>query len=250
MKKHKLSFTIGLTSCLFILLCAACGNDDDSKVVEVVQITPEPGKRISYREQFTVQFNTPIIPSSGSITFGNWTFTLPDSAVSDTITWNRCFTGMTGERVQLSIRDFQDVNGLTQAKAFQASYQGSYYDVDSRIQGKALQAPYSAFLLDPFPPEVIEYHPIGQDVDPESINAIRVVFDRPMVVSEFKIVPPIDGTALVNNDDIHCMAVFIWDFADAEQLRYATDYRIVLWGSDAAGNKVERELEFSTRAKP
>ena len=243
-----------LIASLFLPIIAGCG-EGDSKVVEVVQITPEPGKRISYREQFTVQFNTPIIPSSGSITFGNWTFTLPDSAVSDTITWTRCYSGFIGQQVPFIIRDFQDVDGRIQAKAFQASYSDFYIDpltidVNRRIQAKVFQASYSASKLDIDPPTILAHHPSGSSVDPAITRDIRIVFNYPIALREFKIDPPIDGTAHVGTDDLQCIGVVRWDFADTDQLRYATHYHIELEVNDAHGQWAAPGFDFSTRAKP
>lgn len=215
-----------LITSLFSLIITGCG-EGDSKAIEITQITPEPGTRIGPREQFTVRFNTPIIPSSGAIKFGDRTFTLPYSDLSDTITWNRCFSsGFMGTQVQLIMRDFEGV--------------------DSRVQAKAFQVSYSAFASDIDPPTIIEQQPGNSRVDPAITREIRVTFDRPIVV-EFKIDPPIDGTSHVTNDDIQCTGVARWVFADTEQLRYATEYRIVLGVSDAAGHKTEEEITFTTK---
>lgn len=253
MKNYTLYLTIGLASSLLILLCAACGYFDDSRAPEVIRITPEPGIWLGFREQFTVQFNTPIIPNSGSITYGNgefgdYTFRLPYSDVSDTITWNRCFrfTAWYGgqNRLTLTIRDFQDVNDRTQAKAFHVSYNDPPAMIEHQ-PSRSLPAP--AFITDIAPPEMIEYQPSGSRVDPAITRGIRVTFDRPIFV-EFKIIdPPIDGTPHVTNDRIQCLGVARWVFADTEQLRYATNYRIVLWVSDAAGNRLEQVITFTTK---
>jgi len=242
MKNYALFLTIGLT------LIAACGNDDDSRAPEVIRITPEPGIWLGFREQFTVQFNTPIIPSSGSIIFGGFTYKLPDSDVSDTITWNRCFrfTAWYGgqNRLTLTIRDFQDVNDRTQAKAFHVSYNDPPAMIEHQ-PSRSLPAP--AFITDIAPPEMIEYQPSGSRVDPAITRGIRVTFDRPIFV-EFKMIdPPIDGTPHVTNDRIQCLGVARWVFADTKQLRYATNYRIVLWVSDAAGNRLEQVITFTTK---
>lgn len=105
-------------------------------------------------------------------------------------------------------------------------------------------------MYDIDPPEIVEYHPTGQDVDPESIKEIRVVFDRPMTNMGIEIAPFINGSAQFSNNDIQCFSVSRWVFSDTAQLRYATDYRIVVRGSDAMGQHVEITLDFSTRAKP
>ena len=239
---------LALCACLFI----ACGYFDDSRAPEVIRITPEPGIWLGFREQFTVQFNTPVIPSSGSITYGNsefgdYTFRLPYSDASDTITWNRCFSaaaGWYGEQIQLIIRDFRDVNDRIQADAFHVSYNDPPTMIEHQPR-RSLPAP--AFITDPGPPEIIEHQPSGSRVDPAITREIRVTFDRPIFV-EFKIIdPPIDGTPHATNDPFQCLGVARWVFADTEQLRYATDYRIVLWVSDAAGNRLEQVITFTTK---
>lgn len=242
------SLPLALCACLFI----ACGYFDDSRAPEVIRITPEPGIWLGFREQFTVQFNTPIIPSSGSITYGNsefgdYTFRLPYSDASDTITWNRCFSaaaGWYGEQIQLIIRDFRDVNDRIQAEAFQVSYNDPPAMLE-HLPSRSLPAP--AFITDIDPPEMIEYEPSGSRVDPDVTREIRITFDRP-ILAEFKIIdPPIDGTPHVTNDGFQCLGVARWVFAGTEQLRYATNYRIVLWVSDAAGNRLEQVITFTTK---
>ena len=244
--------TRGLASCLLILWCAGCGYfGDDNRAPEVIRITPDPGIWLGFREQFTVRFNTPIIPSSGSITyvnseFGDYTFRLPYSDASDTITWNRCFSaaaGWYGEQIQLIIRDFRDVDHRIQAKAFQVSYNDPP-EMTKHQPRRSFPAP--AFITDPGFPKMIEHQPSGSRVDPAITREIRVIFDRPILV-EFKIDPPIDGTPAVTNDWFQCTGVARWIFADTEQLRYATEYRIVLLVSDAPGNKLEQVITFTTK---
>ena len=227
-----------LLTSLFLPIIVGCG-EDDSKAVEVVQIIPEAGTRQtptvikSPTQKFLVRFDQPIISNSGSITFGNWTFQPDATDRTDTLTWNRCFRPleMPENLVPLIIHNFQSVDGETQRERFEGWYK--MYSVDFDITF----------------PEVIEYHPTGQDVEPESIKEIRVVFDRPMGQVEFEIVPFIDGTAQFNNNDIQCIGVASWVFVDTEQLHYATDYRIVLKASDVMGQHVEIGLDFSSRAK-
>jgi hypothetical protein len=132
-----------------------------------------------------------------------------------------------GTQVQLIMRDFEDVDGRVQAKAFQVSY--------------------SAFASDIDPPTIIKQQPGNSRVDPAVTREIRITFDRP-ILAEFKIIdPPIDGTPHVTNDGFQCLGVARWVFAGTEQLRYATEYRIVLGVSDAAGHKAEEEITFTTK---
>ena len=106
--------------------------------------------------------------------------------------------------------------------------------------------PAPAFIIDPDPPEMIEHQPSGSGVDPAITREIRATFDERVAV-EFRIDPSIDGTPHVTYDEMRCITVARWVFADTEQLRYATNYRIELWGSDVAGNKFEELITFTTK---
>ena len=177
-----------------------CGNkhpDTSAHSPQVVEVVPRPGTRQKPTvikgpiQKFLVRFDQSIIANSGSITFGNWTFQ-PDATDSpDTLTWNRCFRRleMPENLVPLIIENFQSVDGETQREPFEGWY--TMYTVDFDITF----------------PEIIEYHPTGHDVNPESIKEIRVVFDRPMVNMEIEITPFIFGSAKFNNNDIQCLAL-------------------------------------------
>ena len=241
-----------LATTIVLTLLAGCG-EDDSKPIEVVRVTPTPGTRIAHNERLTVRFNTPIIPSSGTIAFGHWTLTLPESEPSDTIRWTRCYSAFAGERVPFAIRDFQDADGTIQAEAFEASYSEVYIDLYSPTldfkrsrRNYSLQAFYSAPNDDPDPPKIIAHHPSGSDVDPATTREIRIAFDS-RITGTFTSVPLIHGVAHFGSDDIGCIGVVRWDIADTDQLRYGQDYLIVLNVTDAAGNKVEETITFTTK---
>lgn len=217
-----------LTAIVFFSVIPGCG-EDDSNVPEVIRITPEPGTWILPSEQFTIQFNVPIIPASGSITLANRTYKLPQSDVSDTITWNRCWRVVNRLKAQLIVHDFQDVDGRIQATPFEASY--------------------PAYIVDPAPPGIIEHHPSGSHVNPATTREIRVTFNRPMLPVEFKITPPIDGTPYTENiDDTQCVGIARWVFADTEQLSYATEYQVQLYCTDTIGSwRGHKDISFTTR---
>ena len=220
-----------LIASLFLLLIAGCG-EDDGKAVEVVEILPQPGTWIYPQEQFTIRFNVPIIPSSGSITFGGFTYKLPDSDVSDTITWNRCWRVINDNPAPLMVHDFQDVDGRIQAKAFQASY--------------------PAYIVDPDSPTVIDHQPSGSRVDPAITREIRFTFSRPMAQVEFTITPAIDGFRHVANKDVtECTGIVRWVFADTAELSYATEYHVQLLARDRIqSSEVYIGISFTTLAEP
>lgn len=218
-----------------------CGNEypkPPTNSPQVVEVVPRPGTRQmptlikGPAQKFLVRFDQSIIANSGSITFGNWTFQPEATDKPDTLTWNRCWRllRMPNNLVPLKIESFRSIDGETQREPFEGWY--TMFDGDFDITF----------------PEIIEYHPTGQEVNPESIKEIRVVFDRPMFNMEIEIAPFIFGRAQFNNNDIQCFSVARWIVT--QQLRYATDYRIVVSGSDAMGQLVEYTLDFSTRAKP
>lgn len=208
---------------------------------QVVEVIPHAGTRqtptviYSLTQVFLVRFDQSIIANSGSITFGDWTFQPEATDKPDTLTWNRCRRPlrMPENLVPLIIENFESVDGETQRERFEGWY--TIHGVD---------------LYDIDPPEIVEYHPTGQDVDPESIKEIRVVFDRPMTNMEIQISPPINGRARFDSNDILCFGVARWVISDTVQLRYATDYRIVVRVTDRFGQHAQLTLEFSTRAKP
>ena len=216
-----------------IVFCAlvsvtGCGRDD-STTVEVVEILPQPGTLIYPQEQFTIRFNVPIIPSSGSITFGGFAYTLPQSDVSDTITWNRCWRVVRDRQAQLMVNGFEDVDGRIQANPFEASY--------------------PAPDVDPAPPTVIDHHPSGTRVDPAITREIRFTFSRPMAAPAFfTITPAIDGVLHVDNKDVtECTGIVRWVFDDTAQLSYATEYHVQLLATDRIqSSRVEIEISFTT----
>ena len=218
---------------VLIVLCGlvsftGCG-DDDGTTVEVVEILPQPGTWIYPQEQFTIRFNVPIIPSSGSITFGGFTYKLPGSDVSDTITWNRCWRVASGRRAQLVVNGFEDVDGRIQANSFEASY--------------------PAPDVDPAPPTVIDHQPSGSGVDPAITREIRFTFNRPMADPAFTIIPAIDGIAYIENKDLtECTGTVRWVFADTARLSHATEYHVQLVVADRIQSaRVHIEISFTTR---
>ena len=216
-----------LSASLLLFITAGCG-EEDSNAVEVVEIGPESGTWIEPETQFTVRFNTPIIPSSGSITFGNYTFKLPYPDPSDTITWNRCFVFIPfGDQAQLIVRDFQDVTGRIQAKAFHASY--------------------SVSIVDPGPATIIGHQPSGSRVDPITTTAISITLSRPVNQVEFQIVPKLNGTLQIDNDRIQCESVVSWNFLSGEQLQAKTEYLVVVELEDVVGNRNTEYFTFTTQ---
>ena len=216
-----------------IVFCAlvsvtGCGRDDGT-TVEVVEIRPQPGTLIYPQEQFTIRFNVPIIPSSGSITFGGFAYKLPHSDVSDTITWNRCWRVASGRQAQLMVNGFEDVDGRIQVNPFEASY--------------------SAPDVGPAPPTVIDHHPSGTRVDPAITREIRFTFSRPMADAAFTITPAIDGVLYVDNKDVtECTGIVRWVFDDTAQLSYATEYHVQLLAADRIqSSRVEKQIRFTTR---
>lgn len=253
MKNYTRCLAIAFASSVLVLVCGGCDRvDDDSRAPKVIGITPAPGTWIDPSEEFTLRFNTPVIPNSGSITFASspfrdYTFRLPYSDPSDTVTWNRChvFAPFHGEQNQLTliVRDFRDVNDQTQAKAFRVSYNDPPAMAEHR-PGRSLPAP--AFILDPDPPKMIEYQPSGSRVDPAVTREIRATFNDRVFV-KFEIDPPIDGTPDVTYDHTQCVGIARWVFADTEKLRYATNYRVLVQASDAGGTKVVAIIRFTTK---
>ena len=201
----------------------------DNNMLQVTEIHPEPGTWIGPEVQFTVRFSAPIVPNSGSITFGNWSFKLPYTEPSDTITWNRCFAGFIplGEQVTLTVNGFEDVDGRIQAEPFQASF--------------------PVFVVDIAPPEIVTYQPMGDKVNPAITRAIRVTLNRPVQQINFEIFPHINGIVQIANDLIQCTSIAVYHFMADEQLQADTEYHIVLELMDIVGNQITKEFRFATQ---
>ena len=224
---------------LLLLIIASCAETADKTVkiqettdnnmLQVTEIQPEPGTWIGPEAQFTVRFSAPIVPNAGSITFGNWSFKLPYTQPSDTITWNRCFAQfiLPGEQVTLTVSGFEDVDGRIQAEPFQASFLADGADIA--------------------PPEIVTYQPMGNKVDPAITRAIRVTLNRPVAPINFEISPHINGTIQIANDEIQCTSIVIYHFMADEQLQTDTEYHIVLPLVDIVGNQITHDFRFATQ---
>ena len=224
---------------LLLLIIASCAETDDKTVkiqgatdnnmLQVTEIHPESGIWIEPEEQFTVRFSVPIVPNSGSITFGDWSFKLPYTEPSDTITWNRCFAQFIplGEQVTLTVSGFEDVDGRIQAEPFQASF--------------------PALAVDIAPPEIVTYQPMGDKVDSAITRAIRVTFNRPVERINFEISPSINGLLQIANDSIQCTSIVVYHFMVDEQLQADTEYHIVLPLVDIVGNQITHDFRFATQ---
>lgn len=227
------------STALLLLIIASCAETDDKTVktpviidnnmLRVTEIQPEPGTWIGPEVQFTVRFSAPIVPNSGSITFGDWSFKLPYTEPSDTITWNRCFAQFIpfGEQVTLTVSGFEDVDGRIQAEPFQASFLADDGDIA--------------------PPEIVTYQPMGDKVDPAITRAIRVTLNRPVERINFEISPHINGTIQIANDSIQCTSIVVYHFMADEQLQADTEYHIVLPLVDKVGNQITHDFRFATQ---
>ena len=235
-----------ITATLLLFIIAGCGEHDnnpgwggdnnnanygehDTNAVKVVQIIPDSGTWIAPETQFTVRFDRPIIPNSGSITFGGYTFKLPYPDPSDTITWNRCFAVFIplGEQAQLIVCDFQDIAGHIQAEPFSASYPAS--------------------VVDPGPATIIGHEPSGSRVNPVTTRAIRITVSRPLDQADFQITPTLTGTLEIDNDRIQCESVVRWNFLTGERLQEATEYLVVVELKDFVGNRSTEYFTFTTQ---
>ena len=220
--------------------------DLQSDSPRVIAVDPPPGAQrteavdITYREvprqEFRITFNEPIIPNSGRILFGTSpyiaTIQLQETEATDTITWNQCYRPFFLDYIgSMEVRDFQNVNGDVQPRPYVGWYRMPVFD--------------------PGPAVVIEYYPIGQDVDPETTRFIRVVFNRSVYAAICQIAPAITlSPAHVENDSIKsCTGVVTWEFVGTEQLNYSTKYDVKIEVEDFAGTSAF-DYSFSTRAAP
>ena len=227
---------------------------------KVIEITPEPGTEMKPRvikpeptPRLLIRFNQLIIPTSGTVTFGWLTLTPPEyeQEPTDTLTWDLCydgkFTGLEGKG-QLTIHGFHAPNGDTQTETVVGWYEIPSVDIYGLNNVERCPVVQRAPQIDPWPPEPIGYSPMGDQVDPETVTSIRLLFDL-QVIGNIVIEPPIDGTVQIS-DGMLCTKIVSWDFAHGEQLRYGTEYHVTAMVQDAGGNSWHGEFRFTTRSRP
>lgn len=248
-----------------------CGEDEVENEMEenneitdtspkVIEIIPEPGTEMEPREikpepepRLFIRFNQLIIPTSGTVTLGWLTLTPPEyeQEPTDTLTWALCydgkFTGLEGKG-QLIIDGFHAPNGDMQTETVVGWYEIPSVDIYALNSVERCPVVQRAPQLDPDPPEPIGYSPMGDQVDPEIVTSIRLLFDLP-VIGNIAIEPPIDGTIQIS-DGMLCTKIVSWNFAHGEQLRYGTEYRVITEVQDGGGNTGFGEFRFTTRSRP
>lgn len=239
-------------------------DEEDSEITDtslrVIEIVPEPGTEMEPREikpeprpRLLIRFNQLIIPTSGTVTFGWLTLTPPEyeQEPTDTLTWDLCydgkFTGLEGEG-QLTIHGFHAPNGDMQTETVVGWYEIPSVDIYALNGVERFPVVQRAPQLDPWPPELIGYSPMGDQVDPETVTSIRLLFDLP-VIGNIAILPPIDGT-VHSSEGMLCTGIVSWNFAHAEQLRYGTEYHVTTKVRDGGGNAGFGEFRFTTRSRP
>ena len=243
---NQLVYSTSLMVIVIMLGIIGCGDDEDGiykpqvrNTPRVIAVDPQPGSKrtdaveLTIRQEISITFNEPIIPNSGHIMFGRQSaIQLQDTDAADIITWNICFRQIGLEPDTLVVSDFQNVNGDVQPHAFVGWYWMP--------------------LVDPGPPQVLEYDPIGQDVDPETTRFIRLVFGKPMGKIFCEVTPAIKlNPAHIENDGIKsCTGIVTWEFVGTEQLDYSTKYDVKIEASDLADNLSFHNYSFTTRAAP
>ena len=264
-------FTVAsLILAAFFLGIVGCGEDEvedemeeNNKITDtspkVIEIVPEPGTEMEPREikpeprpRLLIRFNQLIIPTSGTVTLGRLTLTPPEyeQEPTDTLTWTLCydkFTGLVG-KAELIIRGFHAPNGDTQAEAVVGWYEIPSVDIYALNSVERCPVVRLAPQFDPGPPKPIGYSPMGDQVDPETVTSIRLLFDL-QVIGNIAIEPPIDGKIHIG-DGMLCTEIVSWNFAHAEQLRYETEYRVEALVQDAGGTEWAGEFHFTTRSRP
>ena len=226
---------------------------------KVIEIIPEPGTQMEPREitpephpRLLIRFNQLIIPTSSTVTLGRLTLTSPDyeQEPTDTLTWTFCydkFTGLEG-KAQLIIHGFHAPDGDTQTETVVGWYEIPSVDIYALNSVERCPVVQRAPQFDPWPPELIGYSPMGDQVNPETVTLIRLLFDLP-VIGNIAIEPPIDGT-IHNSEGMLCTGIVSWNFAHGEQLRYGTEYRVITEAQDGGGNTGFGEFRFTTRSRP
>ncbi len=240
---------------VIMLGITGCGDDDDriynppeQNAPRVIAVDPPPGAQrteavdITYREvprqEFRITFNEPIIPNSGRILFGTspyiTTIQLQETEATDTITWNQCYRPFFLDYIgSMVVRDFQNVNGDVQPHPYVGWYRMPSVDLG--------------------PAKILEYYPMGQDVDPVTTRLIRVVSNRPVEIAFCEITPAITlSPAHIENDSIKsCTGVVTWEIVSTEQLEYSTQYDVKIEVDDGfTGISALANYSFSTRAAP
>ncbi|MDE0185701.1 MAG: Ig-like domain-containing protein [Candidatus Poribacteria bacterium] len=248
---------IYVTSLMVIVIMLGiigCGDDENGiykpperNAPRVIAVNPTPGAQRTEAvnlsklgfptQEFRITFNEPIIPNSGRILFGTSpyiaTIQLQETEATDTITWNQCYRAFFLDNIgSMVIRDFQNVNGDVQPHPYVGWYRMPDVDLG--------------------PPTILEYYPIGQDVDPKTTRFIRVVSNRPVEMVFCEITPEITlSPAHIENDSIKsCTGAVTWDFVGTEQLDYSTKYDVKIGVDDFGGIPALENYSFTTRAAP
>lgn len=246
---NQLVYSISLMVIVLMLGIIGCSDDKDGiykpperNTPRVIAVDPPPGAQRTEavylsnpRQEFRITFNEPIIPNSGIIMSGSYaTIHLQETESTDTVTWNHCFRAFAPNNISsIVIRDFQNVYGDVQPHP----YVGWYWMPD----------------FDLGPPEVFEYYPLGQEVDPETTRFIRVVFNKPVEAASCEITPAITLSPVhIENDSIKsCTGVVTWEFVGTEQLDYSTQYDVKITADDFAGaGSALENYSFTTKAAP
>ena len=239
-------------------------DEEDSEIKntspKVIKIIPEPRTQMEPREikpepepRLLIRFNQPIIPTSGTVTLGALILTHPEyeQEPTDTVTWTLChgrFTRLEG-KAQLNIDGFHAPNGDTQTETVVGWYEFPSVDIYALNNVEKCPVVQRAPQLDPYPPELIAYSPMGHQVDPETVTSIRLLFDLE-VIGNIGIVPPIDGTIQYSEGMLCTGGIVSWNFAHAEQLRYGTEYHVTTEVHEGGGNVGFAEFRFTTRSRP
>ena len=239
-------------------------NEEDSEIKDaspkVIEIIPEPGTEMEPSEikpepkpRLLIRFNQLIIPTSGTVTFGWLTLTPSEyeQEPTDTLTWALCydgkFTGLEGKG-QLIIHGFHAPDGDMQTETVVGWYEIPSVDIYALNNVERCPVVQRAPQFDPEPPELIGYSPMGDQVDPETVTSIRLLFDFP-VIGRIAIEPSIDGT-IHNSEGMLCTGIVSWNFDHAEQLRYGTEYHVTAEVKDGGGNAGFAEFRFTTLSRP
>jgi hypothetical protein len=222
-KRDKMKRTIQALAMLIAMTLAVvwivgCGEDEEGTVAAIASANPPDGSEIAGNQEITITFDNPAldvtvngVPATGSGKAWKWKGEIPEGAQTLAVAWTN-----------------ED----------ESSGSGSIS--------------YTVLAADTTAPTLASSDPGDgdKDLDPEALNAdgMKLVFDE--ALKKVTVEVTVEGEALkwtseLSDDKMTANLVML----KGGELSFESEIVIAYTAEDAAGNKVEGEITFTTQAK-